>query len=576
MTRKNNLRKNNVLRVILGTVIVVLVNVIASFLFTRFDLTAEKRYTLSPATKSMLRNLSDDVFFRVYLEGELPPGFRRLSNETREMLEEFRAYSDHIHYEFINPSENPDPKARNETYRLLAEQGLLPTDLRVAKKGESTQLIIFPGTMVVYQGRELPVQLLMTQLGQDPQKVLNNSIQALEFNLGNAIEKLTNTNKPRVAFLEGQGELSNLETVDLQETLSEYYNVERITVNGQIKSLAIRLKTDSTGDPLVNKYKALIIAGPETAFDEKDKFLIDQFIMRGGRVLWLVDPVLARMDSLQRNSTTIGIARELNLDDQLFSYGVRLNKNLIMDLSALSIPVKTGQLGDQPQFEFFPWFWFPILTPSVNHPVINGLNAIKTEFISSIDTVGAPGVKKTVLLTTSPYSRIVNVPALIDLEILRVEPDPRMFSGGPQPVAVLLEGEFTSAYLFRIPPEIEQNKDLGFRKSSLPTRIVVIADGDVARNQFHFSQKYPLPLGYDQFTRQTFGNKDLLLNILNYLCDDSGLISIRSRELTLRMLDSTRVAGQRTLWQVVNILGPVLLVLGFGLWKHQLRKRKYT
>ena len=576
MTRKNNLRKNNVLRVILGMVIVVLVNVIASFLFTRFDLTAEKRYTLSPATKSMLRNLSDDVFFRVYLEGELPPGFRRLSNETREMLEEFRAYSDHIHYEFINPSENPDPKARNETYRLLAEQGLLPTDLRVAKKGESTQLIIFPGTMVVYQGRELPVQLLMTQLGQDPQKVLNNSIQALEFNLGNAIEKLTNTNKPRVAFLEGQGELSNLETVDLQETLSEYYNVERITVNGQIKSLAIRLKTDSTGDPLVNKYKALIIAGPETAFDEKDKFLIDQFIMRGGRVLWLVDPVLARMDSLQRNSTTIGIARELNLDDQLFSYGVRLNKNLIMDLSALSIPVKTGQLGDQPQFEFFPWFWFPILTPSVNHPVINGLNAIKTEFISSIDTVGAPGVKKTVLLTTSPYSRIVNVPALIDLEILRVEPDPRMFSGGPQPVAVLLEGEFTSAYLFRIPPEIEQNKDLGFRKSSLPTRIVVIADGDVARNQFHFSQKYPLPLGYDQFTRQTFGNKDLLLNILNYLCDDSGLISIRSRELTLRMLDSTRVAGQRTLWQVVNILGPVLLVLGFGLWKHQLRKRKYT
>jgi ABC-2 type transport system permease protein len=576
MTRKNNLRKNNVLRVILGMVIVVLVNVIASFLFTRFDLTAEKRYTLSPATKEMLRNLSDDVFFRVYLEGELPPGFRRLSNETREMLEEFRAYSDHIHYEFINPSENPDPKARNETYRLLAEQGLLPTDLRVAKKGESTQLIIFPGTMVVYQGRELPVQLLMTQLGQDPQKVLNNSIQALEFNLGNAIEKLTNTNKPRVAFLEGQGELSNLETVDLQETLSEYYNVERITVNGQIKSLAIRLKTDSTGDPLVNKYKALIIAGPETAFDEKDKFLIDQFIMRGGRVLWLVDPVLARMDSLQRNSTTIGIARELNLDDQLFSYGVRLNKNLIMDLSALSIPVKTGQLGDQPQFEFFPWFWFPILTPSVNHPVINGLNAIKTEFISSIDTVGAPGVKKTVLLTTSPYSRIVNVPALIDLEILRVEPDPRMFSGGPQQVAVLLEGEFTSAYLFRIPPEIEQNKDLGFRKSSLPTRIVVIADGDVARNQFHFSQKYPLPLGYDQFTRQTFGNKDLLLNILNYLCDDSGLISIRSRELTLRMLDSTRVAGQRTLWQVVNILGPVLLVLGFGLWKHQLRKRKYT
>ncbi|MBL7139132.1 MAG: gliding motility-associated ABC transporter substrate-binding protein GldG [Bacteroidales bacterium] len=574
--KKRNIKRNNILQVVLGVVIILLINIIASFVFTRFDLTAEKRYSLSPAVKTMLKGLQDDVFFRVYLDGELPSGFRRLANETRDMLNEFRAYSDHIHFEFIDPSASPNARERNDTYRLLVEQGLQPTDLRVTNKGESSQLIIFPGTIVVYRGRELPVQLLMAQMGQDPQKVLNNSIQALEYNLANAIDKLIHTTKSRVAILEGQGELSREQTVDLERALSEYYNVERIAINNQINSLTVRLQTDSSGSPLVNKYKALIIAGPERSFNEKDKFLIDQFIMRGGRILWMIDPVFAKMDSLQQYASTMGLANDINLDDMLFNYGVRLNKNLVMDMSALPIPVKTGQVGSQPQFDFFPWYYFPLITPSSNHPVVNGLNAIKTEFISSIDTVEAPGVKKTVLLASSPYSRIVNAPALIDLEILRDEPDPRMYSSGPQPVALLLEGEFTSAYLFRLPPEIEQNEDLGFRKQSRPTRMVVIADGDIAKNQFHITQKYPLPLGFDQYTGQTFGNKELLMNIMNYLCDDSGLISIRSRELKLRLLDMTKLASERPLWQTVNVLLPILLIVGFGLVKYQLRRRKYA
>ncbi len=574
--KKWDIKRNNILQVTLGIVIILLVNIIASFVFTRVDLTAEKRYSLSPAVKSMLKGLDDDVFFRVYLDGELPSGFRRLANETRDMLNEFRAYSDHIHFEFINPSASPNSRERNDTYRLLAEQGLQPTDLRVTNKGESSQLIIFPGTIVVYRGRELPVQLLMTQLGQDPQKVLNNSIQALEYNLGNAIDKLINATKPRVAILEGQGELSREETLDMEDALSEYYNIERIVINNKINSLTVRLKTDSSGSPLVNKFKALIIAGPERRFDDRDKFLIDQFIMRGGRVLWMIDPVFAKMDSLQQFPSTMGISNDINIDDMLFSYGVRLNKNLVMDMSALPIPVKTGQVGDQPQFDFFPWYYFPLITPASNHPVVNGLNVVKTEFISSIDTVEAPGVKKTVLLTSSPYSRIVNAPVLIDLEILRDEPDPRMYNSGAQPVAVLLEGEFTSAYLFRLPPEIELNKDIDFRKKSKPTRMVVIADGDIAKNQYHVTQKYPLPLGYDQFTGQTFGNKELLINIMNYLCDDSGLISIRSRELKLRLLDMTKLASQRPLWQAINVILPIILILGFGLIKSQLRRRKYT
>ena len=576
MNRKKNIKRNNIFQVILALAIIILINIIGSFVFTRIDLTAEKRYTLSLVTKNMLKNLDDNVFFRVYLDGDLPPGFHRLANETREMLNELRAYSDHIHFEFINPSASPNTKERNDTYRLLSEQGLQPTDLRVSSKGESSQLIIFPGTIVVYQGREIPVQLLMTQLGQNPEKVLNNSIQALEYNLSNAIDKLVNTAKPRIAILEGQGELSHPEMIYFEEALSEYYQVERVTINEKINRLTVRLKTDSSGSPLVNKYKALIIAGPERPFSEKDKFLIDQFIMRGGRVLWMIDPVFAKMDSLQEFGSTMGLANDINLDDMLFNYGVRLNKNLVMDLNALPIPIKTGQMGNQPQFDFFPWYFFPLATPVSKHPVVNGLNAIKTEFVSSMDTVEAGGVEKVFLLASSTYSRTVNAPALIDLEILRDEPDQRMYSGGPQNLGVLLEGEFSSAYRFRLPQEIEQNKELGFRGKSKNTRMVVIADGDIARNQFHITQKYPLPLGFDQYTGQTFGNKDLLLNIMNYLCDDSGLISIRSRELQLRQLDPTKVISQRTLWQILNIVLPILLVVGFGLVKFQLRKRKYA
>jgi ABC-2 type transport system permease protein len=575
--KRKNIRRTNILRLLLGIVILILLNVISSFVFTRIDLTSERRYTLSPATKKLLRDLKDVVFFKVYLDGDLPPGFRRLSNETREMLDVFRAYTDNVEYEFIDPSANPDNKVRNNTYRLLAERGLQPTDLRVNQKGQSSKLIIFPGAIVSYRGNEVPVQLLMTQLGQDPDKVLNNSVQALEYNLASSIQKLVQAIKPGIAFIRGQGELSDNETIDIREALSEFYNVDVVTINQKINSLAIRLKADSVHDRLVNKYRAIIIAKPTRPFDEKDKFLIDQYIMRGGKVLWMIDPVFASMDSLKKYSSTIGIPQSLNLEDLLFTYGVRLNPDLVMDLNALPIPVKTGQVGNQPQFEFFPWYFFPVLTPTLHHPVVNNLNAVKTEFISSLDTVAVPGVRKSILLTTSPYSRTVTAPALIDLEILNEKPDERIFSQGPQTVAVLLEGTFPSAFLFRIPPELAENKDLGFLGESRKfTRMIVVGDGDIIRNDFHYSQGYPLPLGFDQYTRQTFGNRDFILNAVNYLCDDSGLISVRSRELKLRLLDSAKVAKQRLFWQLFNTLLPVLIILFSGLAQYGIRKRKYS
>ena len=573
---KRRLRRNSLIQLGIGLAVILLVNIISSFLFTRFDLTAEKRYSLAPATKDLLKKTDDIVFFKVYLEGDLPPGFRRLANETREMLDEFRAYNKDIQFEFVNPSDNPNNAERTEAYKLLVERGLQPTNLRVNQKGESRQLILFPGAIVSYKGRETPVQLLMTKLGEDPEMVLNNSIQGLEYNLAAAIEKLTTQIKPAVAIIEGHGELSHARMVDLEQSLSEYYRVERVTIDHKINSLTLRLTGDTVNEPLVNKYKALIIAGPVKPYDEKDKFLIDQFIMRGGRVLWLIDPVFASMDSLEKYSTTMGIVNDINLEDMLFNYGVRLNTNLVLDLNALQIPLTTGMMGNQPQIEYFPWYFFPILTPSRNHPIVNGLNAVKTEFISTIDTVEKPGISKTILLTTSQYSRTVNAPAMIDLQILRREPDPAWFTQGPQPVAVLLEGTFQSAFQFRIPPEIADNQDLGFREKSRLNKMVVIGDGDIAKNQFHFRDGYPLPLGYDQYTQQSFGNKDLILNIMNYLTDDSGLISVRSRELKLRLLDSARANKERLFWQLLNILLPLVLIGGYGFGRYAVRRKKYA
>jgi ABC-2 type transport system permease protein len=574
--KKKNIKRSNIIQLFLGIVILLLVNIIAGFLFTRFDLTAEKRYSLAPATKKMLKGLRDEVLFKVYLEGDLPPGFRRLANETKEMLDEFRAYSTNVQYEFVDPSANPNPKERDDGYKLLSERGLQPTVLSVNKKGQASQLIIFPGAIVTYRTRDVPVQLVMSQLGQDADKALNNSVQSLEYNLASAIQKLAGPVKPQIAFIEGQGELSLSETQEAQNALSEFYTVERVTINHKINSIAIRLEGKSS-DMLVNKYKAIIIAKPTKPFDEKDKFLIDQFIMRGGKVLWLIDPVFASMDSLQKYSSTMGLVNNINLEDMLFNYGVRLNTNLVMDKIAMPIPIKTGQIGDQPQFEFFPWYYFPVLTPATPHPVVNGLNAIKTEFISSLDTVMAEGVKKTILLATSPYSRTVNAPVYIDLEIMKKPAEENQYNKGPQPVAVLLEGNFVSSFLFRIPPELAGNKDLQFLpKSHKPTKMIVVGDGDIIKNQFHLTQGYSLPLGYDQYTRQTFGNKDFLLNAMNYLCDDSGLIAVRSRELTLRMLDTTKVESQRMFWQFVNVLLPLILILIFSFIKLNMRARRYS
>jgi ABC-2 type transport system permease protein len=575
--KKQSIRRSNITQLLLVIFVIVLVNIISGFIFTRFDLTSEKRYSLAPATKKVLRKLDDVMFFKVYLSGDLPPAFQRLANETREMLDEFRAYSKNVQYQFVDLSTITSQKDRNEAYRSLLEKGLDPTSLRVSKKGQSTQLVIFPGAIVTYRGHESPVQFLSgSNQGEDPNMVLNNSVQALEYKLASAIQVLTNIIKPRIAIIEGQGELSPLESWDLEHSLSQFYNVERVTINHKISALTLRVKMDSTHNKLGNKYKAIIIAKPTKPFDEKDKFLIDQFIMRGGKVLWMIDPVYAAWDSLEKYNSTMGIPLDVNLEDMLFTYGARLNSNLVLDLSSMAIPVKTGQIGNQPQFSYFNWYYFPVLTPTSTHPVVHGLNSIKTEFISTIDTVEARGIAKTILLSSSPYSKTVNTPALIELEMLRQQPDENQFSQGPFPVAVLLEGVFQSAFLFRIPPELAGNKELDYQKKSKPTKMIIVADGDIARNQFQMKNGYPLPMGYDQWTQETYGNRDFILNAVNYLCDESGLITVRSRELKIRLLDIKKINAQRLFWQLFNLLVPVFLILIFGIVKFRIRSYRFS
>ncbi|PIE87973.1 MAG: gliding motility-associated ABC transporter substrate-binding protein GldG [Bacteroidetes bacterium] len=576
--KKRNLqkgkRRRNLLSFATGVLILILINIISSRFHGRMDLTAEKRYTLSEATTEMVKTLDDIVYFKIYLEGNFPSGFKRLRNETKEILRQFHAVNKNVQYEFIDPS-----TAGSDTqsvYEELMRKGLDPTDLHVRDKSGRSQKIIFPGAIVSYRQKELPIQLLESQMGVPPEESLNNSIQNLEYNISSVIRRLTEVRKPKIAFIEGHGELSSEDTWDIGTALSSYYQVDRIAIDEQISNLTERTESDSLGIVVRNKYKALIIARPDTAFSEKDKFILDQYVMRGGKILWFIDPILTGMDSLANSPNTVGLPGALNLDDLFFRYGVRFEKKLVLDLSCLPIPVTTGSYGGQPQMEFLNWYYFPVLTPQTSHPIAKNLNVIRTEFVSPIDTLTVEGLKPTVLLQTSAYSRLANNPVYISLEMLKEEPDRRLFNHAPVPVAVLMEGVFPSLYTNRLTATILQSELISFKEKSPPSKMIFVSDGDLLKNQFRPSDGMPLPTGYDQYTGQHFGNGDFVLNAVNYLCDDSGLIDARSRNVTLRLLNRAVIKDSKLIIQIINVVVPVLLILIPGLFKILQRRRKYS
>ena len=574
---RKNLKKNQLISFGITLTIIIVVNIIASFVYTRFDLTSEKRYTLSDTSKEILRNLDDYVYFRVYLEGEFPAGFKKLRKETKEMLDEFRAYSKFVDYEFINPSESNDAAERNETYKLLYQSGLNPTELAIKTNAGAQQLVIWPCALVSYQEKEKPLDLLDTGVGESSSQALNNSAQNLEYKLISAIKELSQERKSNIAFIEGHGELNENEVYDITRTLQKKYNVKRVTLDEQITALNSRTETKDSSIVINSNYDAIIIAKPTKPFSEKDKFIIDQYVMHGGKVLWLIDPVSATMDSLQTSESTIGNALDINLDDMFFKYGLRLNKNLLLDLNSAKIALRTGQMGGQAQIEYFNWYYFPLLNAASDNSIVKNINPLKADFVSSIDPVISDSdVQKIPLLKTSNYTNIAAAPAYITLGMLRQAPDQRMFSQKSQNVAYLLKGEFESLYSNRMTSEIVESKEIGFKTSSKPTSMIVVADGDLIRNQFHIPKGYPLPLGFDQYTQITYGNKDFIENAVSYLVDGEGLIEVRNRELKIRLLDANKINNDALIWQVVNVLLPSIVVILFGIVLAIIRKRRFT
>lgn len=548
---------------IYGLALVIALNYVGQFLFDRLDLTQDQRYSLSELSIEEAKKLEDVVFIRIYLEGDLSADYNRLRLATQELLDEYRSWSgDNIQYEFIDPSADPNQEAREKVYEKLVKEGLQPTTLATRSIEETSEKVIFPGAIVTYRDKTLPWQLLKTQMGVPEPIMINNSIQQLEYQFISVIKSLQSTTQKRIAFIEGHGELPEIEVADMTRELEEFYSVDRLAINEQLKSL--------------NLYDAIIIAGPDTSLSEKDKFIVDQFLMRGGKIIWLVENVAITMDSLKNASTTLALPRDLNLDDQLFRYGVRINRNLILDLQARPIPIVTSQIGNTPRQELLPWYYFPLVISQMGHPIVKNLDALKTEFVSTIDFVGKDtAIKKHILLASSDYTKLVNTPARVSFNMLREKPDKRQYNVGPEKLAVLLEGKFTSNFKNRITSKIANDDGIGFIKSSVPTKQIVISDVDMIRNQVNPTTGEFYALGYDRFTRRIYANKEFILNCMNYLLDDSGMLDIRAKEFKMRLLDRPRVEKEKREWQLANTAYPIGIVILLGLLSYWIRKKRF-
>ncbi|MBN2614647.1 MAG: gliding motility-associated ABC transporter substrate-binding protein GldG [Bacteroidales bacterium] len=566
------IKRQNQLQLLFFLVLLLVANWLASVFYTRIDLTSDKRFTLSSATRHLLEKMNHPAQFTVYLKGNFPAGFQRLERETKEMLEEFRAYNHRIRFTFVNPSASSNPKTRERMYQQLVSQGLNPTNLQVKTKSGLQQQLIFPGALVSYNGKSLPLSLLENQINVPPEEVLNHSVENLEYLFAEALYRLMQKQKPSVGWVQGQGELKGKEVADIRQTLGQEYHFTDTPLTNHSESTLLKKEKDS----IVPAYQVLIVAKPTKKFTEQEKFALDQYLMYGGKILWFVDPVLASMDSIRssRSEETVAIDRGLGIQELLFRYGIRLNKDLIMDLNATTIPVKTGEMGSQAQIKMLPWYYFPLVTPQSNNPIVRNLNSIQMQFVSSIDTLAVKGIRKTILLKSSPYTGIEDIPGIVSLAILRENPNTQFFRGPGKAVAVLLEGHFPSDYTNRVVSDILQ-PGIPFRNRSKPTTMIVVSDGDVLRNQLQIPGKTPLPLGYDQFNGTTYGNKQLVLNALSYLTEGPELLSLRSRELKLRMLDKTKVNNQLLKWQLINLLVPLLYLVVLTLIFVWIRKRKF-
>jgi gliding-associated putative ABC transporter substrate-binding component GldG len=543
-----------VLWVAIALVVVLLVSLLSTKYFIRLDMTEENRYTLKPTTLQLLESLEEPVYVEVFLEGELNAAFTRLKNAAGETLEEFRVASgNRVHYEFTDPALAAGDKARSEFMTDLAARGVTPTRVVESADGQRSEKIIFPGALVSAGGREGPVMFLKGNKAASPDMEINQSIEDLEYGLARTIRRLTSYELKRIAWIEGHGEIDDREGASLERSLGEHYEVRRVSLGESISDFQLAL-----------------IAKPVRPFSTHDKYGLDQFVMQGGKVLFLLDRLDAALDSA-RGSDYFAVPLDLNLDDLLFKYGVRINMDLLQDRAAALQPVVSGAGG---RMQLVEWPFYPLLNSFSDHPVTRNLDAVLGRFMSSMDTVKAEGVRKTMLVATSPYSRRLAAPVLVSVDDVRSKLEGAEFGAGPQAVAYLVEGKFVSLFKNRFLPE--GVNEGSFRESGLPSAVIVISDGDIARNPVNLRTGNPQPLGFDPASNYTFANEEFLLNAVEYLLDGEGLITARARQVKLRPLDKQKVADLRQEVRMVNVGVPLLILAVVGVAVAWVRRKRFA
>tara|TARA_R110002020_G_scaffold8674_2_gene34701 strand:+ start:85741 stop:87414 length:1674 start_codon:yes stop_codon:yes gene_type:complete len=545
---------------ILVVVILVIINSVSTSFFNRFDFTKDNRYTLSEAALDITNKTEAPLIVDVFLQGEFPSEFKRLQTETRSILEEFNAENPNIYFNFINPLEgNADAEAiATQFYQM----GMTPARVTVKENGKNEQRIIFPWAMANYNDETVKIPLLKNNLGATTEERVNASVQQLEYVFADAFSKLLTPRKQKIAIMRGNGELPDLNIADFIKTIKPYYRVAPFTLDSVANNPIGTLEK-------LNEFDLVIEAKPTQAFTEQEKYVLDQYLMQGGKMLWLTEQVAFETDSLFNPSqTSFALPRTLNLDDYFFKYGIRINTELVNDLYSAPLILASGQ-GEDTQFNPYPWFYFPLPTATKAHPIVNNIEAVRFEYANSIDTL-KNSINKTVLLTSSPTTKLDAVPRQLSLKALGQQPNLELYKDSEQPLAVLLEGTFTSVYENRLKPFSYKNN----KNNSEATAMLVISDGDIIKNKTNGNQ--PLELGFERYTGAAYGNKEFLLNSVNYLLDDTGLIDIRSKEISIAFLNPDKIADEKLKWQLINILLPLVLLAIFGVVFISLRKRKYT
>ena len=572
-------KRRTLLGLLAVVAVVVLVNILSSFFFYRIDLTKDKRHSLSKSTIEMLKNLEDRVYFRVYLKGkDQPADYQLFAKQVEQMLQTFRSYSKNVYYEFIDPIEGKTNEEVNGILGEFVKKGLEPIPISREDAGGYSTHVVIPGAIVSYRNREYPAKVVVA----DPSGAdwLKYSNEELEYNLVAPVRRLLKTEKPKVAYLDGHGELDFWNTCWTAMQLQRFYNVSRITLDGKINALRNISIDDTVSGNLVlgdNKYDVLIVAQPTQPFREYDKYVIDQFIMRGGKVLWLIDNTTASLDSLRAAPEFFATPRALYINDLFFTYGVRINTDLIQDLSCLPVPQQVSIIGDQPQYKFMVFPYCLDIVNFGNHPIVRNLKDVKSDFAGSIDLVGNNAdLTKTVLMTTSERTKVVPTPSIVTLRVGMVKPNLQEYSYRNVPVAVLVEGNFQSAFKGILPVEFDTIKELDYRDHSEYTRQIFVSDGDIIRNPFDSKRNQPYPAGYDIYTRQTFDNTEFIVNCVNYLCADDDLLQLRAKNFKIGSLNNEKVRNKKVLLAALNIGISLLLIALMGTLLIVMRKVRFS